>query len=235
VPGHPKPSVGTVWIYDPSTDTFSTGEPMPVGRERGAGGVAIWRGRIYYFGGLHDGVATPWVDVYDPAAASDPWTQLPDMPRARDHFQAAVVDGRMYAIGGRQGDRLSPFGYNDAYDFATGTWTTGLAELPTPRGGYASAVLQGDILIVGGEGADLAYSTVEAYDPASDTWTTLANMPTARHGIQAVVWHGRMFVTDGGTESGGAAPTDVTEVFTPPKFAGFRARDHGDHGLRIIT
>jgi glucose/arabinose dehydrogenase len=235
VPGHPKPSVGTVWIYDPSTDTFSTGEPMPVGRERGAGGVAIWRGRIYYFGGLHDGVATPWVDVYDPAAASDPWTQLPDMPRARDHFQAAVVDGRMYAIGGRQGDRLSPFGYNDAYDFATGTWTTGLAELPTPRGGYASAVLQGYILIVGGEGADLAYSTVEAYDPASDTWTALANMPTARHGIQAVVWHGRMFVTDGGTESGGAAPTDVTEVFTPPKFARFRARDHGDNGLRIIT
>ena len=214
VPGHPKPSVGTVSIYDPSTDTFSTGEPMPAGRERGAGGVAVWQGRIYYFGGLHDGVAKPWVDVYDPA--SDGWTSLPDMPRARDHFQAAVVDGRMYAIGGRQGDRLHPFGFNDAYDFATGSWTTGLAELPTARGGYASAVVQGHILIVGGEGDDLAYPTLEAYDPTSDTWTTLADMPTARHGIQAVVWHRRVFITDGGTQSGGTAPADVTEVYTPP-------------------
>ena len=219
VSGRPKPSVGSVWIYDPSTDTFTSGVPMPAGRERGAGGVAVWRGRIYYFGGLHDGVATPWVDVYDPAAPTDPWTSLPDMPRARDHFHAAVVGGRMYAIGGRQGDRLTPFGFNDAYGFATGTWTTGLAELPTPRGGYASAVVQGRILIIGGEGAGLAYPTVEAYDPASDTWMTLADMPTARHGIQAVRWHRRVFVADGGALSGGGAPTDVTEVFTPPVFA----------------
>ena len=219
VSGRPKPSVGSVWIYDPATDTFTSGVPMPEGRERGAGGIAVWRGRIYYFGGLHDGVATPWVDVYDPAAPTDPWTSLPDMPRARDHFHAAVVGGRMYAIGGRQGDRLTPFGFNDAYRFATGTWTTGLAELPTPRGGYASAVVQGRILIIGGEGAGLAYPTVEAYDPASDTWMRLADMPTARHGIQAVRWHGRVFVADGGVMSGGGAPTDVTEVFTPPVFS----------------
>lgn len=219
VPGRPKPSVGTVWIYDPSTDTFSSGPPMPVGRERGAGGVVAWRGKIYYFGGLHDGVATPWVDVYDPGATVDPWTSLPDMPRARDHFQAAVVGGRMYAIGGRQGDPLSPFGANDAYDLATGTWTTGLAELPTPRGGYAAAVVQGRIVIMGGEGAGLAYPSVEAYDPASNTWATLADMPTARHGIQAVVWHGLAFIAAGGTRSGGGAPTDVHEVLTPPPFS----------------
>ena len=42
----------------------------------------------------------PWFDVYDPA--TETWTQLPNMPRARDHFHAAVVDGKFYAIGGRQ-------------------------------------------------------------------------------------------------------------------------------------
>ncbi len=211
VPGQPKPSAGTVWIYDPSTDTFSSGTPMPVGRERGAGAVAVWHGDIYYFGGLHDGVSEPWVDVYDPAA--DSWSSLPDMPRARDHFQSAVVGDTMYAIGGRQGDPLTPFGFNDAFDFATGTWTTGLAELPTPRGGYAAAVVQGQVLVIGGEAGGQALADVEAYDPLSDTWTTLADMPTGRKGIQAVVWHGRIFVATGGA---GGAPTDVNEIFTPP-------------------
>jgi glucose/arabinose dehydrogenase/N-acetylneuraminic acid mutarotase len=214
VPGQPKPSVGTVWIYDPSTDAFSSGAPMPAGRERGAGGVAAWGGKLYYFGGLHEGVAVPWVDVYDPVA--DSWTSLPDMPRARDHFQAAIVDGTMYAIGGRAGDPLSPFGYNDAYDLATGTWTTGLAPLPTPRGGYAVAVVQGHILVIGGEGGGGVFATVEAYDPAADTWSALADMPTARHGIQAVVWHGHIFVAAGGARAGGGAPTDVNQVFLPP-------------------
>jgi large repetitive protein len=214
-PGQPKPSSGSVWIYDPAADSFESGTPMPAGRERGAGGVAVWNGKLYYFGGLHDGVAVPWVDVYDPAL--DTWTSLPDMPRARDHFHAAVVGDTMYAIGGRAGDRRAPFGYNDAYDFATGTWTTGLAALPTPRGGYAGAVVRGHILVIGGEGAAPdTFHTVEAYDPATDSWTTLADMPTARHGIQAVTWRRKVFVADGGTLPGGSAPTDVQEVFTPP-------------------
>lgn len=212
--GKTKPSVGTVWIFDPSSGAFSSGAPMPAGRERGAGAVAVWDGKIYYFGGLHDGVAEPWVDVYDPVA--DTWASLPDMPRARDHFQSAVIGGTLYAIGGRQGDPLSPFGYNDAYSFATGRWTTGLAELPTPRGGYAAAVIQGHVLVIGGESGGQALTVTEAYDPNSNTWTTLADMKTARHGIQAVVWRGQVFVSSGGTRGGGGAPTDTTEAFTPP-------------------
>jgi N-acetylneuraminic acid mutarotase/glucose/arabinose dehydrogenase len=215
-PGQPKPSVGSVWIYDPATDTFSSGAAMPTGRERGAGGVAVWNGKIYYFGGLHDGVAVPWADVYDPVA--DTWMALDDMPRARDHFQAAIVGGTLYAIGGRQGVRAEPFGFNDAYDLTAGTWTTGLAPLPTPRGGYAVAVVKGHILVIGGEGADGTFSEVESYDPVTDTWSSLAGMPTARHGIQAVVWHGQVFVAAGGAAAGGPSPTDVTEVFTPPMF-----------------
>ena len=210
----PKPPSGSVWIYHPADDTFSSGAAMPEGRKRGAGGVAAWHGRLYYFGGLREGVAVPWVDVYDPDANG--WTSLPDMPRARDHFHAAVVGDTMYAIGGRAGDPQSPFVFNDAYSFTTGTWTTGLARLPTARGGYASAVVQGHVVVIGGEGGGEVFSTVEAYDPASDTWRTLADMPTARHGIQAVVWRGKIFVAGGGAVAGGGEPTDVVEVFRPP-------------------
>ena len=83
-------------------------------------GSAVHDGSIYYAGGLNDGVAVNWFDVYDPVA--DSWTQLPDMPTARDHFHAATLDGRLWAIGGRDGAINAVTTANEAYDFSTGEW-----------------------------------------------------------------------------------------------------------------
>jgi N-acetylneuraminic acid mutarotase len=205
----PSPEVGTVYIYNPGTNSFSQGAAMP--RPRGAGGVAVFDGKIYYAGGLNGGIARPWFDMYDPAANT--WSQLPDMPTARDHFHAAVVNGKLYAIGGRNGaiDATTPV--NQAYNFAVGTWQSGLAPLPTPRGGFAAAALGDEILIIGGEGAGLTYSKVEAYDTATNSWRTLAPMLTARHGIQAAVCNGGVYIAAGGTTQGGGNPSTVHEVF----------------------
>jgi hypothetical protein len=205
----PGPAVGTVSIYNPATNSFTTGAAMP--RPRGAGGVAVFNGKIYYAGGLYNGNAVPYVDVYDPAANS--WTQLSDMPHARDHFHAAVVGGKLYAIGGRLTQIDATITSNDAYNFATGTWQSGLAPLPTPRGGFAVAPLGTEILVIGGEGLNKTYHTVEAYNTATDTWRSLAPMPTSRHGIEAAVCNGGVYIADGGTQEGGEAPTDVHEVF----------------------
>lgn len=139
----PAPHVNTVYIYNPAVDEFTQGSPMPAGRGRGAGGTAVYNGKIYYAGGLHDGAAVPWFDVYDPA--TDSWTQLVDMPRARDHFHAVVVGGRLYVTGGRNLDINATTPATDAYDFAMGSWSTGLAPLPTPRGGFAAAALGSEI------------------------------------------------------------------------------------------
>ena len=101
--GFPGPSIDDVYIYNPATNTFAPGAPMPAGRDRGAGGVAVYEGKIYYYGGVHtfpDGTrAVNWFDVYDPV--TNTWTQLPDMPTVRDHSHAAIVGGTLYAIGGR--------------------------------------------------------------------------------------------------------------------------------------
>jgi N-acetylneuraminic acid mutarotase len=213
---YPSPEVGTVWIYDPATDTFSQGTPMPAGRERGAGGVAVHDGKIYYAGGLHDGAAVPWFDEYDPATGS--WTELPDMPVPREHAQAAVVGDRLFEIGGKNGvvsSGSTPIGDNDAYDFTSGSWITGLKPLTTLRWGFATAVLGSMVLIIGGENPVTAFSRVDAYDTATDTWRKLTPMPTARHGIQAVVYRGDVYVAAGGMAPTRGAPTNVQEVFVP--------------------
>ena len=208
----PGTSVGNVYVYDPATNTVTTGAAMPAGRDRGAGGIAAYNGKIYLAGGVHDGTTVAWFDVYDPA--TDAWASLPDLPHRRDHFQAAVVNGRFWAIGGRISSASTRVGYNEAFDFAAGSWSTGFAPLPTLRGGFATAVFGTEVAVIGGEGGGLAFNTVEAYDTASNTWRTLTPMPTARHGIQAAMWNGAAYIADGGMRQGGGAATDVHEALT---------------------
>jgi N-acetylneuraminic acid mutarotase len=205
----PSPEVNTVYIYNPATNTFAQGANMP--RGRGAGGTAVFDGKIYYAGGLSGGVAVPWFDVYN--ASTNTWSQLPDMPTARDHFHAAVVNGKFYAIGGRNKDIDATTTANQAYDVATGAWQTGLAPLPTPRGGFAIAAVGDEVLIIGGEGGGQTYANVEAYNTVTNTWRVLNPMPTARHGIQAVVCNGGVYIAAGAKNQGGGSSTDVHEVF----------------------
>jgi N-acetylneuraminic acid mutarotase len=182
-------------------------------RGRGAGGVATHDGKIYYAGGLSQGRAVAWFDVYDPKR--DSWSRLPDMPRPRDHFHAAVVGDKLYVIGGRDSELGKEYSETDAYEFATGRWTTGLAPIPTKRGGFAAAVLGDEILVIGGEDANSAHREVEAYDVERDSWRTLDPMPTARHGIQAVVCGGAVYVAAGGRTQGGEHPSDLHEAYLP--------------------
>jgi len=200
--GWPGPHANTVYIYDPETDSFTEGAPMP--RGRGAGGVAVHDGLIYYAGGLHTDdsgtMVVPWLDVYDPEA--DTWTPLPDMPHARDHFHAAVLNGTFYAIGGRQETANATIPKVDAFDLETRTWATLGTELPTERGGFGTAVVGGEILVIGGEGGGNTYDTVEAYNPETDEWRDLEPMPTPRHGIQAAVCGNGVYIAAGGTVQG---------------------------------
>lgn len=209
----PRREVGTVYVYDPSNGAWSSGAPMPTGRNRGAGGVAVWDGRIYYVGGMHDRLAVPWVDMYDPDVNA--WTSLPDMPHARDHLEVAAVDGGVYAIGGRLGDPTKPVAATDRFDVAQGSWTTGLAPIPTPRAGSGIAQLGGKLVVFAGSDDFVSLHDVEAYDIASDTWRVLAPVPTARDGVQALAWQGGVYLAGGGTLPKGTGPTDVLEVYVP--------------------
>jgi N-acetylneuraminic acid mutarotase/fibronectin type 3 domain-containing protein len=205
----PGPYSSSVYIYNPETDSFSEGTPMP--RGRGAGGVAAHDGKIYYAGGLHDRQAVAWFDVYDPD--TDSWQELEDMPEVRDHFHAVVLDGLFYAIAGRDTQINAVTAAVDVYDFATGEWTRLDTELPTPRGGFAAAVLGDEILIIGGEGGGNTYEEVDAYHPATNSWRELAPMITPRHGIQAAVCNGGVYIAAGGKTQGGNDPSNAHEVF----------------------
>ncbi len=217
---YPDHQVSTVYIYDPLANTWSQGASFLSGRARGSSGAAVYQGSIYVAGGLqdtlsgtgHEGAPVALFDVYHPA--SNAWQSLPDMPRARNHFHAAVHDGKLYAIGGRvQGnDFYATIPEIDVYDFGSGTWSTLNVGLPTQRAGAMTVLVGGEVLVLGGEGHGQAYATVEAFDPATLLWRTLPEMPEARHGTQAIACGSSVYIAAGAPQQGGLVETNRHDV-----------------------
>jgi hypothetical protein len=65
------------------------------------------------------------------------------------------------------------------------------------------ALFDGEILVIGGEGNGQAYSTVEAFDPLTNTWSGVASLHHARHGTQAIASGGGVYVAGGSPNQGG--------------------------------
>jgi N-acetylneuraminic acid mutarotase len=98
----------------------------------------------------------------------------------------------------------------------TGVWTT-KAPMPTPRSHLAIGEVNGRLYAVGGYKSrtccpDPFIATVEAYDPATDTWTSKASMPTARGDFGVGVVNGILYAV-GGQNSSGALAT--VEAYNP--------------------
>ncbi len=212
-----------IWIFDPASGDWSQGPKIPELRRRGAAGVVVLQDRFYIVNGIvdgHNGEFVNWLDEYDPATGG--WRKLPDSPRPRDHFQAAVVNGKIYAAGGRTTSKRTGKVFDlvisevDVYDPGNKKWSTLPSGLPTPRGGSYTVSLDGNLIVLGGESMaqKAAHSEVEAYDVKKKTWTTLAPLGTGRHGTGAIVFGGKIYVCAGSGGRGGGPELTTMEVFT---------------------
>lgn len=173
-------SVPVVEAYDPKTNTWTTKAPMPTPRCCMAAGVINCL--IYVAGGLEMGSALATLEVYDPK--TNTWATKAPMPTPRYALASGVVGGMLYGVGGFFPSHINT-NYNkvEAYDPKTDTWST-RAAMPTARGSMAAQEVDGKVYVAGGlrtlgsAGAEM-FSTLEVYDPKTDTWTTKTAMPTA--------------------------------------------------------
>jgi hypothetical protein len=143
--------------------------------------------------------------------AEDSWTTLEPMPTARNGLGVAVVDGKIYAIGGAY------FGHNEMYDPATDTWTI-KNPMPTPRAYFGIAVYQNKIYCIGGQTGFLEFTGVnEVYDPATDTWETKASMSNPRGWLCANVVKDKIYLIAGTFRATpySTAVTGANEIYDP--------------------
>jgi N-acetylneuraminic acid mutarotase len=155
------------------------------------------------------------------AATANSWTTKKPMPTARGGLEVAVVNGKIYAIGGSNND--TQLGVTEEYNPITDTWTT-KTSMPTPRSGFAITVYQNKIYCIGGTTGDSdnfvsgLTGVNEVYDPATDTWETKTPMTTPRADLCASIVNGSIYCM-GGKKYWGFDPyyseLNITEVYNP--------------------
>ena len=187
--GGRAPALSTVDVYDTQTNTWHTAANMPTPRV--ASKTAVFSNEIYVFGGYdRKGPRGAFryktnVEMYD--TATDTWVKKRDMPTLRNSFTAAVVNGKIYVIGGsihdKKLDRDVATGLVEVYDPLTNRWEKG-TDMPTERGATDAVVVDGKIYVIGGYTwlraprlAPRFVRTIEEYNPKTDQWRQLPDMP----------------------------------------------------------
>lgn len=218
----------TVYIYVPSTDTWKTGPEIPEGRRRGGAGCVLHSdGWIYVVGGIIDGHYSgtqAWFDRLNPETGE--WQVLPDAPHKRDHAPAAIVGNKLYFFGGRETGRHNGNDLNqlfsdtiagvDVYDFTSGNWSTLSESIPIQTAAGGAGVIDGKIHYVGGEAGRMeAFTELQIFDPKSETWSVGPSLNRARHGTNALVFDGAMWIAVGSGARGGEPELTSMECYRP--------------------
>lgn len=195
-------------VYDPVTDIWTLGSPMPENRTFAA---AVTVGdMIYVIGGWNGTAALNRTDVYDPR--QDTWIVGPDMSYARSRLAAVAVGDAVYAIGGNS-DGSTSLDVVECLDTYTMSWSP-RQSLTEARNSLAVAAVNDLIYAVGGHQNPGTYlNLLSVYYPTLDRWFSLDPMPTSRSELAAVSCDGKVWAIGG--QAGALSTTSVVEVFDP--------------------
>ncbi|XP_078699703.1 kelch-like protein 24 [Branchiostoma floridae x Branchiostoma belcheri] len=128
--------------------------------------------------------------LYQPELES--WSRLAKMNTNRYNHKLAVVQGKVYAIGGR--DDFVALSGVEIYDRNQNRWKDGIL-LPQPRYHHAAAVLDGSIYVMGGFAADhKPTATTYRFTPGESQWKEMGNMPRAGGRVTAATLKGTIYV-----------------------------------------
>jgi N-acetylneuraminic acid mutarotase len=177
---------------------------------------------------------------YVSASSLNTWASKAPMTMARAYLGVAVVDGKIYAIGGDEGSEIGNcmtgtsmtylvVNATEEYNSASDMWVS-KAPMPTSRALFGTAVYLGKIYCIGGyNGATVYYGPEswdwkteyydvganEVYDPASDTWQTRASLPTPRFSAATNIVNGKIYVIGGHTMTDLYGNFNLNEVYDP--------------------
>lgn len=217
-------------VYDPATNKWTRIADMPIAvthLKAAVDGQTIW-----FAGGFQGDNPGPAIsDVWKYNVTSDTWSKGPSLPEVRSAGALVRLDRELHYFGGFKADRNTATGEHLVLSLEGGTnWTTA-APLPDPRGHLGGAALGGKIYAIGGARSHhikpVDVNSVHAYDPANNTWTTVASLPTPRSHFESstTILNDRLLIVGGRSSTTGKTalnhvtqydPTTNTWIALPP-------------------
>jgi hypothetical protein len=187
-----------VEIFDPKTNRW---QQAALHENTGGNQTAtlLIDGRVLIAGGSADPA------IYDPT--SDTWQPAGSLAVDRVFTRAVLLqDGNVLLLGGLHPQNAGVINSVEIYDPSSNAWRQA-ASLAQARFSHTATLLpDGRVLVTGGarlwetswDDARAILSSVEMYDPASDTWSALPPLQQARAGHTATLLpDGRVLVTGG--------------------------------------
>jgi len=211
-PGEDDPPTDAVDVFDPQTCAWATGVPMTTARHCLA--TAVVGGKLYAIGGNTEGQMLPIVEAFDPQTGA--WAEMAPMPTARSAPGVAVLNGKIYVTGGFSSERDS-VNTVEVYDPQTNTWATA-PPMSEKRRVHGVAALGGKIYAAGGLGDDgpptsRGLSSVEVFDPQTNSWSAVAPMRAERWCISLTAVRGKLYAVGGCNDTADSLAT--VEAYDP--------------------
>lgn len=209
-----------VQAFNPDTGKWSRRADIPTPVVAMA--LAVVDGSVHLIGGGHDINSSDgrnYHQIYDPA--TDRWSSGAPLPLASEHVGAAVVGGKIYVVGGR--NLFTALDHTQIYDPAADRWSAG-APLPVATSGMGVVAYNDRVWVFGGE--DLTglsplfsgetVSAIQRYDPESDRWRVVGDLPRGVHGAPVVVVEDDIYMIGGAFRPASGTPTDQVWRYRPP-------------------
>ncbi|XP_066287073.1 kelch-like protein 24 [Branchiostoma lanceolatum] len=180
-------AIMTTMYADPSDDDWFSATRMKRNNDSGFAVAVLGKSDIIVSTGTSF-AKDVW--LYQPEL--DSWSRLARMNINRHSHKLAVVQGKVYAIGGKDG--IFALADVEIYDRSQNKWTRGI-PLPEKRYHHAAVVLDGNIYVMGGFDAEgQATSTVYRFTPGDSEWEKRRNMPVVGGHVNASVLNGTIYV-----------------------------------------
>ncbi len=198
----------TAELFDPSTNTFKATGSMLAARVSHTA-TLLNNGNVLVAGGIGDVAGVPTViaesELYDPVKGSFSQTMGPLAIARQWHAASLLASGEVVVIGGMVDNAGKATATAELFDPKAQLFSPTMGKMATARAFPTATVLvDGTVLVTGGDDGTGPLASAEVYDPTAETFSPTGGMGASRESHTATLLNDGTVLVTGGAGGGEA-------------------------------